>query len=467
MASNGTTSGNEDNAISGTAVATDVDSPSLTYSLIGANGGAQHGTVTITNAATGAYTYTPDANFNGIDTFTFKANDGTLDSNNATITVTVNPVNDAPVLAANAATAPAFTEKGAATHLLSAGTVTDPDSPANFATGGFTVAVQSPQAGDQIVVLASSGFSVADDGLGGLTLVLNGHSIGTVVFGAGSATVSGLTAFATPAVVNQLVEAFGYQNTLDNFDTTSRHVDCTFNDGGNTGGGALASNMLTQTITLTAVNDAPVNHVPATAQTVAAGGNLVFSTGNGNAISVTDDDANGASETVTLTAGAGTLTLNGIAGLSFTTGDGTADTTMTFSGTLLDINNALAGLTYNNASAGSDILTITTDDGGHTGGGALQDSDTVQIAITTAGTGDPAIDLNGPPRGTGFTNTFTGPAPRSRSSIPPSRSSNWRRRRDGRDRVRHHHAGQPPGQRRAVGERRLLPAGVTASAYDR
>ena len=308
--------------------------------------------MTFTNPATGAYTYTPNGDFNGTDTFTFKANDGSLDSNNATITVTVNPVNDAPVLAANASTAPSFTEKGAATQLLSAGTVTDPDNPADFTGGGLTVAIQGPQAGDQIVVLASSGFSVADDGVGGHTLVLNGHSIGSIAFGAGSATVSGLTAFATAAVVNQLVEAFGYQNPLDNFDTTSRHVDFTFNDGGNTGGGALASNTLTQTITLTAVNDAPVNHVPTTAQVVAVNTNLVFSTGNGNAISVTDDDANGASETVTLTAGTGTLTLNGTAGLNFTTGDGTADTTMTFSGTLADINNALAGLSYTNATAG-------------------------------------------------------------------------------------------------------------------
>ena len=424
VASNGTASGNEDTPISGTAVATDVDSPSLTYSLdttVNANGGAQHGTVTFTNAATGAYTYTPDANYNGTDTFTFKANDGSLNSNNATITVTVNPVNDAPVLAANASIAPAFTEKGTATQLLSAGTVTDPDNPADFTGGGLTVAIQGPQAGDQIVVLASSGFSVADDGVGGHTLILNGHSIGSISFGTGSATVSGLTAFATPAVVNQLVEAFGYQNSLDNFDTTSRHVDLTFNDGGNTGGGALASNTLTQTVTLTAVNDAPVNHVPATAQVVGVGANLVFSTINGNAISVTDDAAIGAVEKVTLTAGTGTLTLNGIAGLSFTTGDGTADSTMTFSGTLANINNALAGLSYTNATPGSDVITMTTDDNGNSGiGGALQDTDTVQIAVTTTPSANPAIDLNGKVQQAPASKTLSPKqAPQPRSSIPP------------------------------------------------
>src|SRR5207247_8389297 len=45
----------------------------------------------------GAFTYTPDANFSGADSFTYRANDGHADSNVATVTITVNAVNDAPV----------------------------------------------------------------------------------------------------------------------------------------------------------------------------------------------------------------------------------------------------------------------------------------------------------------------------------------------------------------------------------
>jgi len=45
----------------------------------------------------GSFTYTPDANFFGDDSFTYKANDGALDSNVATVTLHVAPVNDAPV----------------------------------------------------------------------------------------------------------------------------------------------------------------------------------------------------------------------------------------------------------------------------------------------------------------------------------------------------------------------------------
>ncbi len=53
---------------------------------------------TLTLNADGAFTYTPATNFSGSDSFTYTANDGALDSNPATVTITVNPTNDAPVL---------------------------------------------------------------------------------------------------------------------------------------------------------------------------------------------------------------------------------------------------------------------------------------------------------------------------------------------------------------------------------
>ena len=67
----------------------------------------------------------------------------------------------------------------------------------------------------------------------------------------------------------------------------------------------------------------------------------------------------------TLTAINGTLNLSGTKGLSFTPpADGTADATMTFTGTIADINAALDGLTYkgNQDFNGPDTLTIMTDD---------------------------------------------------------------------------------------------------------
>lgn len=58
-----------------------------------------HGTLTL--AANGSFVYTPAANFNGIDTFTYRASDGLLSSNIETVTISVAAVNDAPVAIAD------------------------------------------------------------------------------------------------------------------------------------------------------------------------------------------------------------------------------------------------------------------------------------------------------------------------------------------------------------------------------
>ncbi len=71
---------------------TDADGNALTANLVT---GPEHGSLTLN--ANGSFSYTPAANYNGPDSFTYKANDGSLDSNVATVSITVNAVNDAPV----------------------------------------------------------------------------------------------------------------------------------------------------------------------------------------------------------------------------------------------------------------------------------------------------------------------------------------------------------------------------------
>ncbi|MEZ4591341.1 MAG: Ig-like domain-containing protein [Chloroflexota bacterium] len=55
---------------------------------------ATHGTVALNS--NGTFTYLPNSGFNGSDSFTYHANDGTADSNSATVTITVTGTNDAP-----------------------------------------------------------------------------------------------------------------------------------------------------------------------------------------------------------------------------------------------------------------------------------------------------------------------------------------------------------------------------------
>jgi VCBS repeat-containing protein len=59
--------------------------------------GPQHGTLVAD--VDGTYSYTPDANYFGADSFTYKVNDGELDSNVATVTLNITAVNDAPIAA--------------------------------------------------------------------------------------------------------------------------------------------------------------------------------------------------------------------------------------------------------------------------------------------------------------------------------------------------------------------------------
>ena len=56
-----------------------------------------NGTVTISNASTGAYTYSPTADYNGSDSLTYSVSDGTL-LDTAKVSITVNSVNDALVI---------------------------------------------------------------------------------------------------------------------------------------------------------------------------------------------------------------------------------------------------------------------------------------------------------------------------------------------------------------------------------
>ncbi|MDB5385061.1 MAG: repeat-associated core protein [Planctomycetaceae bacterium] len=70
----------------------DFDGDPLTVRVVG---GPAHGTLTLNTD--GSFLYVPDLNFNGTDSFTYLASDGTLNSNVATATITVTPVDDAPV----------------------------------------------------------------------------------------------------------------------------------------------------------------------------------------------------------------------------------------------------------------------------------------------------------------------------------------------------------------------------------
>ena len=81
-------SATEDVQASGQLTATDAEGDALTFSIV-SNGSL--GSVVISNSTTGAFTYTPAANANGTDSFTFTASDGILTSSVATVTIEIYP----------------------------------------------------------------------------------------------------------------------------------------------------------------------------------------------------------------------------------------------------------------------------------------------------------------------------------------------------------------------------------------
>ena len=87
---------NEDTAISGQVVASDIDGDTLGYAVAT---DPANGTLTL-NASTGAYTYTPGANFNGTDSFQVVVADPSGAAVVQTVTVGVAAVNDQPVTGA-------------------------------------------------------------------------------------------------------------------------------------------------------------------------------------------------------------------------------------------------------------------------------------------------------------------------------------------------------------------------------
>ncbi len=90
VGADGTITTLEDTAIAGNVVMTDVDGNALTASVVT---GPAHGSLIFNSD--GSFSYTPDANFNGSDSFTYKVNDGTADSAIQTININITPVNDA------------------------------------------------------------------------------------------------------------------------------------------------------------------------------------------------------------------------------------------------------------------------------------------------------------------------------------------------------------------------------------
>ncbi|MCQ4349017.1 VCBS domain-containing protein, partial [Pseudomonas stutzeri] len=138
----------EDTPVSGQVTASDVDGDSLTFAKAS---DPAHGSVTV--AADGSWTYTPDQDYHGSDSFTVEVSDGQGGSDTITVNVTITPVNDAPVAQNDAVTVSEDVPFSSSISLLANDSDVDGDS-LSVVAGTFVTAQ-----GGSIVIAADGSYT--------------------------------------------------------------------------------------------------------------------------------------------------------------------------------------------------------------------------------------------------------------------------------------------------------------------
>ncbi len=299
----------------------------LTYSL---SAGGDNDRFNI-NTSTGEVTFKvspnfeapTDANTDNIYNITVHANDGSLDTTQA-VAINVTNVNEEP----------------STTNVTATGNE-DPTAP-NYIP--ITLTANDVDAGDTIASYH-------------ITSLPTGTATGTLYTDA---------ALTTAVVAGSTYAATGGALTLYFSPDANSNGSVTFNAAAIDNHSLEDATPATETINVTAVNDAPVNNGVPASLTVQSGFAQPVT-----GLSISDVDAGSATNlTTTLASAGGTIAVGATAGVVIA-GSGTASVTLT--GSVATINAALAGnnvhftATDGAAAPTTTSLTITTNDAGHTG----------------------------------------------------------------------------------------------------
>ncbi|WP_222611281.1 MULTISPECIES: Ig-like domain-containing protein [Undibacterium] len=340
--------------------ATDVDGNALTiasFTIAGVAGtqavGAPvliTGVGTITINANGSYSFAPAANYTGaIPVITYTVSDGNGGTDTSTLTLSMTAVNDAPV----------------------------DGNETNTVTEDTTLTVADNAAGDLLnnaTDVEGNALTVASYTIAG---VAGTQAVGApvVISGVGTITINANGSYSFAPVAN-------YTGAIP-------VITYTVTDGN---GGTDTS---TLTLSMTAVNDTPVNTLPAS-YTTNEDTSLKLS-----GLSIADVDAGSSNVTVTLSVASGTLTA-ATAGSVTVSGSGSG--TITLTGTVVNINTYLGTVANQPTFApvananGTVVLTMTTNDGGNTGtdpgltGTATDERDIDTININVTAVNDAPVD---------------------------------------------------------------------------
>ncbi|MGW9017006.1 tandem-95 repeat protein, partial [Priestia megaterium] len=200
---------NEDTTLNSQVVATDIDGNPLTYALLT---GSVNGTVVVN--PDGTYTYTPNENYNGVDSFSVVVSDGQGGTAVSTITITILPVNDPPV---GPVVVTLVTNED--TPVSSQITAVDPDGEV------LTYTLQDPPTNGVAVVNADGTFTYTPNGS------YNGPDTFTVLISDPSGAFIVTSVFVTVTPVNDVPVVPNYEFVINEDTTLNSQVVATDIDG--------------------------------------------------------------------------------------------------------------------------------------------------------------------------------------------------------------------------------------------
>ncbi|WP_422003463.1 beta strand repeat-containing protein [Roseovarius mucosus] len=371
------TGAEDEGAITGTIVADDVDDGAILGFSIEDGDSAANGSVTV-DPNTGTWSYTPDANFNGVDSFTVTVSDGLGGSVTQVVDVTVTAVNDATEIDVSSQVAATHVEAvdaaaPVATLVAAQASLTDVDA-LDYDTGTFTASVVDGDATDLLDLDTSGSVSVVDGAVS-----VGGTQVGTVT-GQGTATLSvSFLAAAFAADVQAVINALSYATT-DATPVTSREITLDLTDGD-----GAAAEQQTISVSITATNDSPIAVNDAFGVTEGSFASAF------NVLSIGTADSDPENDTLSVTALAdladgaqpvgGSATVGASAGVITT--DWGAEVTLQSNGQLF-YNLTSSTARFNELAAGEtavDSFTYTVSDGN---GG----TDTATVSVTITGVND-------------------------------------------------------------------------------
>ena len=234
--------------------ATDVDSPTLIYSIVP---GLFSARVSI-DPHTGVLSFNSPPDFEDpanplhIYPIQVKVSDGSL-SDVQTLFVTITNVNEAPVLSP-ATAAITYIENGSPLALMPTGSISDPDNPFTFKGGSIDVALNGAVLGDELSLSGNSHVTIS-----GSSVLVDHIVVGTISGNHSDHLTVNFTSLlaSNDARVEQVLHAISFDSTSNDPTNADRTATVTFNDGGNSGSGGPLSDSATVTIHVTPVNDAP------------------------------------------------------------------------------------------------------------------------------------------------------------------------------------------------------------------